>query len=234
MSRVDTDYNVSVVVGERGPLGEWSQQAADYLNSRDDKFDQQDMVTLVAPSDREAFISAFDHARETGDASLDDVTVLTPDGTATHEVNAHCTYVSEREIVEVTITPHSDQDGYQQDVEAEAEFAAIIAHDLRNPLNIIKGRLELARKTGDLSHLNRTEEAIDRMDRLIDDVLALAQSDERAIETHETSLGSLIRDDTWTGFEADSASLKTGNLPTVEGDYDSLCRLFENLFRECY
>lgn len=63
--------------------------------------------------------------------------------------------------------PYNDQDDYQRDCEAKAEFAANIAHDLRNLLNVINRRLELADKTGNLSNLNRTEEVANQMNRLI-------------------------------------------------------------------
>jgi len=225
------NQDIYLAIDERGHLNEWSQRAADHLGGRNGDFEQQDAATLVAPSDRETFTSALDRARETGDAGPYDVTVLTADGTVVHEMNARRVYVSERDVVEVTFTPPNDQDDHQRDRDAEAEFAGIIAHDLRNPLNVIEGRLELARETGDMSHLDRTEEAIDRMERLIDDVLALAQSGEQVTERHEIPLGSLVRDDAWTGFETDGASLEMGDLPTIEGDYDGLCRLFENLFR---
>jgi len=55
------------------------------------------------------------------------------------------------------------------------EFASIVSHDLRNPLNVAAGRLELAREEHDSDHLEAVARAHDRMATLIDDLLTLAR-----------------------------------------------------------
>ncbi|KPN29199.1 phosphate regulon sensor kinase PhoR [Halolamina pelagica] len=55
------------------------------------------------------------------------------------------------------------------------EFASIVSHDLRNPLNVAEGRVELAQETGELEHLDAVERAHERMNALIDDLLTLAR-----------------------------------------------------------
>jgi PAS domain S-box-containing protein len=50
------------------------------------------------------------------------------------------------------------------------EFASIVSHDLRNPLNVARGYLELASETGDDVHFRRADDALDRMNDIIDDV----------------------------------------------------------------
>lgn len=56
-----------------------------------------------------------------------------------------------------------------------AEFAGIVSHDLRNPLNVAVGRLELAREECDNDHLEAMERAHGRMTALIEDLLTLAR-----------------------------------------------------------
>lgn len=63
-------------------------------------------------------------------------------------------------------------------------FAEVLSHDLRNPLTMLDGNLELARETGEERYFDRASEAIDRMDDLIEDVLALARSGQ-AVENPE-------------------------------------------------
>ncbi|MFC6723607.1 GAF domain-containing protein, partial [Halobium palmae] len=53
------------------------------------------------------------------------------------------------------------------------EFAGVVSHDLRNPLNVADGYLELAREEGDDRYFDRVGDALDRMGELIDDLLAL-------------------------------------------------------------
>jgi len=50
------------------------------------------------------------------------------------------------------------------------EFASIVSHDLRNPLNVAQGRLDLAREEYDSEHLEVVANAHERMAALIDDL----------------------------------------------------------------
>ncbi|MFC7174291.1 PAS domain-containing protein [Haloplanus litoreus] len=67
----------------------------------------------------------------------------------------------------------------QQRNERLERFANIVAHDLRNPLGIARGRLELARETRDSEDLAAVARAQERMSSLIDDLLTLAREGER-------------------------------------------------------
>ncbi|KTG12026.1 histidine kinase, partial [Haloferax profundi] len=51
------------------------------------------------------------------------------------------------------------------------DFVSVVAHDLRNPISIATGYLELAQETGDIQHLERVSKALDRMNSLIEDLL---------------------------------------------------------------
>jgi len=52
------------------------------------------------------------------------------------------------------------------------EFANVLSHDIRNPLNVARGRLDLAQQTADDTtnqHLAAVDGAHDRIERLIGD-----------------------------------------------------------------
>jgi len=66
------------------------------------------------------------------------------------------------------------------------EFASIVSHDLRNPLNVAQGRLELAREEHDSEHLEVVANAHGRMATLIDDLLTLARDGEGVEETERS------------------------------------------------
>ncbi|MFC7026977.1 PAS domain S-box protein [Halomicroarcula sp. GCM10025710] len=51
------------------------------------------------------------------------------------------------------------------------EFAAVVSHDLRGPLNVATGRLALARQTGENEHLDEVERAHERMSELVESLL---------------------------------------------------------------
>ena len=55
------------------------------------------------------------------------------------------------------------------------EFTDILSHDLRSPLSVIDGRLELFRETGEVEHLATIETTTGRMKRLVEDLLRPAR-----------------------------------------------------------
>jgi signal transduction histidine kinase len=58
------------------------------------------------------------------------------------------------------------------------EFASIVSHDLRNPLQVANGRLELVREECESDHLEGVAYAPDRIGVLIEDLLTLAREGE--------------------------------------------------------
>jgi PAS domain S-box-containing protein len=130
-----------------------------------------------------------------------------------------------------------DRTERRQEIEAQNErldtFASVVSHDLRNPLSVARGFLELARED-DPEALDRIEDALDRMDRLIDTLLALARSGEAIREPEAVS----IEDATtaaWRTVETDGSALdvdiEDGAAETVRADPQRLRQLLENLFR---
>lgn len=110
------------------------------------------------------------------------------------------------------------------------EFASVVSHDLRNPLNVAFGRLDLARNDCDSEHLDAATEALDRMERLIDDVLALARQGETIGETEAVSLRG-VSEGAWAQVDAASAELSVQTGQSIHADRSRLQQLFENLFR---
>lgn len=112
------------------------------------------------------------------------------------------------------------------------EFTDILAHDLRNPLNVIEGRLELFRSTQDEEHIDQIEETTDRMERLVDDLLRVARQGDVVKDPKSVNL-ERVAETAWegTGNTSAGATLVYEPVPSVGADYDRLCELFENLFR---
>ncbi|AGB38710.1 PAS domain-containing protein [Natronococcus occultus] len=115
------------------------------------------------------------------------------------------------------------------------EFASVVSHDLRNPLNVATGRLELARAEDDNEHLDEIETALDRIDRITEDVLWLAREGRDIGSRDAVRLGDAV-DAAWK-LVADGnarAELRYGEeiaSATVEADDDRFQQLLENLFR---
>ena len=79
------------------------------------------------------------------------------------------------------------------------EFASVVSHDLRNPLNVAEGHLELAETDCDRDHLDVVDRAHEWMHTLIEDLLTLA-----TVETADATL----RIDTDLWLRTDRSRLK--------------------------
>ncbi|MFC6873966.1 hybrid sensor histidine kinase/response regulator [Halobellus marinus] len=110
------------------------------------------------------------------------------------------------------------------------EFTSVVSHDLRNPLNVAQGHLELVREERDDEHLAVVASAHDRMEALIDDLLRLARASEAATETDVVDLKSLLNG-CWGNVDTADAILDIDIDRAVDGDETRLKQVFENVFR---
>jgi PAS domain S-box-containing protein len=155
--------------------------------------------------------------------------------------------------VDQTIAPIVDEDGDVErfvavntditdlkDKEAELErqnerleeYGRTVAHDLRNPLNVIEGRLDHIRSRGEFlpDHLDTASRQVDRMKRVIDDVLEMAKHGQAVLQPDAVRL-SEVADPAWKTVEDAPASLVVAEDATILADADRLVELLSNLFR---
>jgi len=111
-----------------------------------------------------------------------------------------------------------------------SEFASVVAHDLRNPLNVADGNLEIAREECDSEHLDPAAEALSRMWAIIEDTLTLAKQGRYVGETERVSLSTVL-EQCWTSVRTPEADLVIEDDVSILADPDRLRNLFENLFR---
>ena len=111
------------------------------------------------------------------------------------------------------------------------EFTDILAHDLRNPLTVIEGNLTLYGETGDDEHIATIADTVDRMERLVEDLLRVARQGDVVTDPVSTDLGDVV-ETAWQVVTIESnASVRYDSVPPVKSDPDRLVELFENLFR---
>ena len=111
-----------------------------------------------------------------------------------------------------------------------SRFASVVSHDLRNPLNVAQGRVELASEETGNAHLEDAAKALDRSQALIDDLLTLAREGETIGEREAVALHDLL-EACWTTVETGEATLRVETDRTVNADESRLRQLFENLIR---
>ena len=114
------------------------------------------------------------------------------------------------------------------------EFASLVSHDLRNPLNVAAGNIELVRTRLEESHtespeLDAVARALDRMETLVDDMLALARQGEAIDETEPVTLSALA-EECWGNVDTADASLVVADDLRFRADRSRLRQALENLF----
>ncbi|MFB6311993.1 MAG: PAS domain S-box protein [Salinirussus sp.] len=111
------------------------------------------------------------------------------------------------------------------------EFAGVLSHDIRNPLNVAMGRVTLAKEADEPDeHLVHVEHALERIERLIEDALTLAREGARVGETEQIDLRATA-EEAWWNVETGEASLEVTEDRDLAADHSRLLQVFENLFR---
>ena len=132
-------------------------------------------------------------------------------------------------IQDVTEQKRRERD-LEQQIEKLDQFASLVSHDLRNPINVAAGYIQQTKATGDLDHLDKVEEATERMEVIIQDVLALAREGQDVTDPGAVSVAAIARN-AWSNVDTAGASIEIPDDATIVADGTRLQRLFENLFR---
>jgi signal transduction histidine kinase/DNA-binding response OmpR family regulator len=110
------------------------------------------------------------------------------------------------------------------------QFATVVSHDLRNPLNVAIGRLGALKEECDDDNIAAIEQALDRMQALIDDLLLLARTGDSITEMETVALGTAV-EDCWEVVDTGDAALVVDTDRKIQADVTRLKQLLENLIR---
>jgi PAS domain S-box-containing protein len=119
----------------------------------------------------------------------------------------------------------------QRQNERLTEFASVVSHDLRSPLAVATGHLDLIRTVdpASMGHRAAVARAHDRMYALISDLLTLARQGETIADPEPVSLSD-VADAAWSMVDTEDATLAVDDA-VVFADERRLGQVFENLFR---
>lgn len=110
-------------------------------------------------------------------------------------------------------------------------FAGVVSHDLRSPLSIVAGRLELARTERDDENLASASKALERTSAIVDDALEFARLGREGVDRRPVSLAGVV-EAAWNVAGNDAATLRFDeDFGAVDCDPRQLQRALENVFR---
>jgi PAS domain S-box-containing protein len=193
-----------------------------------------EFLALIHPEDRSAVKSRIESAAETGtyDAEfriIRDGNIRWMEAKGRVESDGDGTPVRAIGIDrDITERKHREQE-LEDTNERLEEFTSIVSHDLRNPLSVVEGRLELAKQEQNSEHLDSASDALSRMRTLIDDLLTAAHEGESEIDAKVIALSDTA-EQCWHNVETRDAELAVETDTTVRADGSRLEQLLENLF----
>lgn len=114
---------------------------------------------------------------------------------------------------------------HRQDVRIEFSYCG--NHIVGSPLTVAKGPLEFVETPGGHEHLTTIEQALDRMEWLIEDMLTLAREGAAVGETESVAL-RIVATQAWDNVATNSASLEVESSVRLDADRSRLIQVFEN------
>ena len=120
----------------------------------------------------------------------------------------------------------------ERQVDRLEEFASVVSHDLRSPLTVAKGNMELIgdNESVDEELIAHVEFAHDRMSEIIEDSLALARGGNEVTDPEPVGIEELATQ-AWQTVGGDDETLSVATEMQLDADPERLLRLLENLFR---
>lgn len=110
------------------------------------------------------------------------------------------------------------------------QVADIISHDLRNKIGIVRGRLELAQRDGDLEQLEDISLALDSLESIVDMVVTIARSGE-PIDSLEAVRLDKAAETVMEALSEPNATLSVRASATIMADRGCLEQILDNVFR---
>lgn len=109
------------------------------------------------------------------------------------------------------------------------EFAQVVSHDLKNPLNVASGNLELARQDCESDYLDKVAKSHDRIERMVQDTLTLAREGQAVDDPEPVNLDQVSKA-CWLNVQTENADIEVEDGLVILADHSRLQHVFENLF----
>jgi len=196
------------------------ESLVDYVHPEDRQHVAETFRTIVAADDRT--VESVEYRHETADGTylwVESVGASDPTPEGYYVINT-------RDI--------SAQKRREQELEAAndrlEQFTRFVSHDLRSPLTTARGYLALAAEDADSEHHEKVDDALDRMESLIERLLADAHDGCPTVDRQPVDLAALC-EACWEHVTAEASTLDATVDQSINADRFRLKQLLENCFK---
>lgn len=189
----------------------------------------------IHPEEMERFREFLGAIDSDGSARTSRLSCVTESGTRVPaEISASPLDFEGRQSVLASIRDVSDLRTYERELERQNErlenFANVISHDLRNPLNVATGHIELVDEDCESEHVEPVRSSLQRMEEMIEDLLTFTRVGEAVEEREWVNLQPIV-EGCWANVDTGEAELVVTAEIAVYGSESRLRHVFENLIR---
>jgi len=240
---IENSTDLIVVVDDEATISYMSPSVEDIVGFDPETMTGQDAFDFIHHEDEPSLRDAFERVREHPDEQarqefracsgagswlyLEASIRNLQDNPYVEGIVVNAREITERKRREQELKATNDQ--LTQANERLEQFAGVVSHDLRNPINVARGHLDIACETGNEDSFETIDDSLQRMEAVIDDVLTLARQGDSIGETAAIDLEETAQQ-AWRHVATGDAELVVEG-GTFEADPDRILQLFENLFR---
>ncbi|WP_254280338.1 ATP-binding response regulator [Haloarcula marina] len=221
-------------VTDGGVLLSANSAIADRLGTETAELEGERLTDVMDTEAARRRVAAVRRAIDTGEAEVIEEAV---DGRHYHTQCIPVESHRQRNTVQLVSRDVTDQIQRQRELERQNErleqFAGVVSHDLRNPLNVAESAIELLEwpdDDEDAELLSKVDRSLDRMGEIIEDVLKLARDGQTVDDPEEVGLDA-IATEAWAWVETDDAALSVATDASIRADPNRAQDVFANLFR---
>ncbi|EMA34247.1 hybrid sensor histidine kinase/response regulator [Haloarcula japonica] len=233
---LDTLDDLFYVINADGSFRRWNKRLPEVTGYSDAEITELEVCEFFPADERETIHGAIDQALNQGRTTVE-AEIRTADGELVpYEFTGTRLTDTDGEIAGAVGIGRdiSQRKAYEQRLERQNErldeFTSIVSHDLRNPLTVAEGNLELAKTECDSDALDKVSRAHERMRALIEDLLTFARAGETATDLESVALAD-IAEECWQTVEGDRGTLVVETDCQIQADTAKLRRLLSNLLR---
>ncbi|WP_424002114.1 sensor histidine kinase [Haloarcula salina] len=234
MEALDTLDDVFYVYDADGQLLYWNARLNELFDKTDAELEGMAPTEFFVAADRPDVEAALADIFESG-WTIVEARAETTEGPVTFELSGQLITDEDGTVLGFSGTGRDVTERLEREWHLErqndrlTEFADLLAHDLRTPLAVASGHLELAAEASPSEHVEAAKAGLDRLEAIIEDIRTATR--EGTLATDEVTVDlAAVAQAAWSHVETDGAVLEPPAPILVDADEERLLRLFENVF----